>query len=355
MKLLVIGGTKFLGRHVVEAALAAGHRVTLFNRGLTNPHLYPEVEKLVGDRTLDLSPLQGRTWDAVVDTSGYVPRVVAASAKLLAPSVGHYTFISSLSVYSDFSAPVDETAPVATLEDEVTEEVTGATYGALKALCERAVEQAMPGRSLIARAGLIVGPYDPMNRFPYWLKRIPAGGEVLAPGSPAHPVQLIDGRDLAEWALRSAETSVSGVFNATGPAIPCAIGNVLSTISTVTGAAPRFVWVSDEFLQQKEIQPLDGAPLWVPPEYRYFFRADIRRALAAGLAYRPLADTTRDTLAWLQSAEAAEPEGERFGIRSGLSPEREAELLREWREMNGPSAERATPRVNEAEGDNSDE
>jgi len=346
MKLLVIGGTQFLGRHVVEAALASGHRVTLFNRGQTNPHLYPGVERLVGDRAVDLSPLRGRTWDAVVDTSGYVPRVVAASAGLLAGSVGHYTFISSLSVYSDFSSPIDEFAPVATLDDPATEEVTGATYGALKALCERAVEQALPGRSLIARAGLIVGPYDPMNRFPYWLKRIPRGGEVLAPGSAAHPVQLIDGRDLAEWALRSAETGVSGVFNVTGPAISCAIGNVLSTISAVTGATPRFVWVSDEFLQRKDIQPLDGAPLWVPQEYRYFFRADIRRGLAAGLTFRPLADTARDTLAWLGSPEAAErTDTERFGIRSGLSPEREAELLREWREANGLPAERPASAV----------
>ncbi len=194
MKVLVLGGTQFLGRHFVETALAQGHTVTLFNRGQTNPGLYPEVERITGDRTADLSPLRGRTWDAVIDTSGFVPRVVRSSAEALAPAAGHYIFISSLSVYRDFSAPVDEASPVETLDDPGVEEVTGATYGGLKALCEEAVLSALPGRSLIVRAGLIVGPYDPLNRFPYWLTRIPRGGDVLAPGSPAHPVQLIDAR-----------------------------------------------------------------------------------------------------------------------------------------------------------------
>ena len=335
MKLLVLGGTQFLGRHVVEAALAAGHRVTLFNRGQTNPHLYPEVEKLAGDRTLDLSPLRGRSWDAVVDTSGYVPRVVRASAQMLAASAGHYTFISSLSVYRDFSHPIDESAAVETIEDPAVEEVTGATYGALKALCEQAVRDAIPGQALVVRAGLIVGPYDPLNRFPYWLKRIPEGGEILAPGSAAHPVQLIDGRDLAEWILRCAESKVSGVFNATGPAVPCAIGNVLSTIATVTDARPRFIWVTDEFLQRKDVQPLDGVPLWAPQEYRYFFRADIRRALGAGIAFRPLASTVRDTLDWMRRDRDTGAGGGRLGIRAGLSPEREAALLAEWRAETG--------------------
>jgi 2'-hydroxyisoflavone reductase len=334
MRILVLGGTLFLGRHIVEAALSAGHEVTLFNRGQTNPHLYPEAEKLIGDRTADLSPLAGRHWDAVVDTSGYVPRVVRASSRLLAESVAHYTFVSSLSVYRDFSAPITETSPVATLEDELVEEVTGATYGALKTLCEHVVEEAFPGRSVSARAGLIVGPYDPLNRFPYWLKRIPRGGEVLAPGSPTHPVQLIDARDLAEWVLRCAQTGVSGAFNVTGPAVPCTLNNVLSTITEVTDAQPRFTWVPDDFLQRKEVQPLDGAPLWAPEEYRYFFRADIDRALRSGLTFRPLAETVRDTLAWLAS-DPPQQRGGRMGIQSGLSPDREAELLAEWRGESG--------------------
>jgi 2'-hydroxyisoflavone reductase len=203
---------------------------------------------------------------------------------------------------------------------------------------------ATSGESVIVRAGLIVGPYDPLNRFPYWLKRIPQGGDTLAPGSPAHPVQLIDARDLAEWMVRCAESKVSGVFNATGPAVPCAIGNVLSTIATVTGARPNFVWVTDEFLQRKDLQPLDGAPLWVPKEYGYFFKADIGRALAAGLAFRPLADTVRDTLDWLRSDPAEGEAGGRTGERAGLTAERESELLAEWREEAGhmPSASGAT-------------
>jgi 2'-hydroxyisoflavone reductase len=331
MKLLIIGGTQFLGRHFVETALAQGHKVTLFNRGQTNPGLYPEVEKLVGDRAADLAPLRGRTWDAVVDTSGYVPRVVRASVQLLNGKAGHYTFISSLSVYKDFESLVDEQASVQTLEDPNTEEVTGTTYGGLKALCEAAVLEAFPGQSLNVRAGLIVGPYDPLNRFRYWLNRIPRGGDVLAPGSPAHPVQLIDGRDIAAWALHCAETKVAGVFNTTGPAVPLTIGNVLATIATVSDARPNFVWVSDEFLVGQGIQPLDGVPMWVPPEYKHFFRVDIRKAVAAGLAFRPLADTARETLRWQESPQAQVPRASRVGIESGLTPEREAEMLADWR------------------------
>lgn len=331
MKVLVIGGTQFLGRHFVETALAQGHKVTLFNRGKTNPDLFPEVEKLVGDRAADLNALRGRTWDAVVDTSGYVPRVVRASAELLAGSVDHYIFISSLSVYRDFSTAVDEQSPLETLEDSTVEDVSGGTYGGLKALCEEVVLGALPGRSLIIRAGLIIGPYDPLNRFPYWLRRIPRGGDVLAPGSPANPVQLIDGRDIAAWALHCAETKVSGVFNTTGPGVPLTIGSVLSTIATVADAKPNLVWVSDEFLVGQGVQPLDGAPLWVPPEYRYFFRVDVQKARAAGLNCRPLADTTRDALAWIRTLPPGAQPQSRMGIESGLSPEREAEMLAEWR------------------------
>lgn len=331
MKILIIGGTQFLGRHFVETALAAGHTVTLFNRGRTNAELYPEVEKLVGDRTADLSALRGRSWDAVVDTSGFVPRVVRASAEQLKGNVGHYIYISSLSVYRDFAAPVDEGSPVETLDDQTIEDVTGGTYGGLKALCEQAVTETLPGQNLIVRAGLIVGPYDPMNRFPYWLRRIAQGGDVLAPGSPAHPVQLIDGRDIAAWALRCAETKASGVFNTTGPAIPLTIGNVLATIATVADAKPNLVWVSDEFLLGQSLQPLDSVPLWVPPEYGYFFHVDVRKAIAAGLTFRPLVETTRDTLAWLRSAgDQAQPRS-RMGIVSGLTPEQEAEMLAGWR------------------------
>ncbi len=331
MKVLIIGGTQFLGRHFVETALGQGHRVTLFNRGKTNPDLYPEVEKLLGDRASDLSALRGRSWDVAVDTSGYVPRVVKASAEMLSGSVGHYVFISSLSVYHDFSVPVDENSPLESLDDPNVEEVTGGTYGALKALCEDGVLGALPGRSHIIRAGLIVGPYDPLNRFPYWLRRIPQGGDVLAPGSPASPVQLIDGRDIAAWALHCAETKVSGVFNTTGPLVPLSLGDVLATVATVAEARPNLVWASDEFLVGQGVQPLDGVPLWVPPEYRYFFRVDVQRALGAGLTYRPLADTARDTLAWMHTLPPGARPQSRMGIESGLTPEREAEMLADWR------------------------
>ncbi|PYS75915.1 MAG: epimerase, partial [Acidobacteria bacterium] len=212
MKLLVLGGTKFLGRHLVASALARGDEVTLFNRGLHNTEIFPEVEKLRGERDGGLDALRGRRWDAVVDTSGYVPRVVRASAELLADSVGLYVFVSSVSVYADFSQPTDEGSPTATLEDESVEDLTGEAYGALKALCERAVEEVMPGRVLAARAGLIVGPFDPTVRFSYWTERIARGGEVLAPAPPRRQVQFIDARDLSEWILRMAQSRSAGVF-----------------------------------------------------------------------------------------------------------------------------------------------
>src|ERR1051325_6256679 len=217
MKILILGGTVFLGRHLVEAALARGHEVTLFNRG-NNPHLFPEVEKLRGDRDGGLDVLRGRRWDVVIDTSGFVPRIVRASAELLADTVELYVFISSLSVIADTRVPgADESAPVGTLDDPTIEDATGKAYGPLKALCEQAVEQVMPGRALNIRPGLIVGPHDPTGRFTYWPVRVARGGEVLAPGRPARQIQLVDVRDLAGWIIRLAEAGTSGLFNATGP------------------------------------------------------------------------------------------------------------------------------------------
>src|SRR5262249_55921530 len=245
MKLLILGGTIFLGRYLVEAALAAGHDVTLFNRGQHNPELYPEVEKLRGDRDGGLAALRGRRWDAVVDTSGYLPRVARASAELLADAVDHYTFISSISVYPHFrSLGTDESAPVDTLDDPNIEEVTGETYGPLKALCEQAAEQALPGRTLVIRPGLIVGPHDYSDRFTYWVRRVAQGGEVLAPERPDWHTQIIDVRDLAEWTLRMAERRLVGVYNATGPAYDLSFGQLLDTCRAVSGSDARFTWVS---------------------------------------------------------------------------------------------------------------
>ena len=230
MNLLILGGTIFLGRYLVEAALARGHQVTLFNRGQHNSELYPDVEKLRGDRDGGLDVLRGRRWDAVVDTSGYVPRVVRASAELLADAVEHYTFISSISVYPHFrSVGLDESAPVGTLDDPTVEEITGESYGPLKALCEQAVEQALPGRTLVIRPGLIVGPHDYSDRFTYWVRRVAQGGELLAPAHPDWHTQIIDVRDLAEWTLRMVERRQTGVYNATGPEYDLTFGQLLET------------------------------------------------------------------------------------------------------------------------------
>ena len=245
MDLLILGGTGFLGRHLVEAALADGHRPTLFNRGLSEPGLFPEIEKIEGDREGDLSPLSGRRWDAVIDTCGYVPRVVRASAGLLAGAVDHYTFVSSISVYSDDIEPgADEEAPVRELSDPTVEEVTGETYGGLKVLCEQAAEEEMLGRVLNVRPCLISGPHDPTDRFTYWPRRISAGGEVLVPDHPERNVQYIVVRDLASWIVKMSGERQTGTYHATGPAYKLQMGRMLEECEAVSGTDAEFVWVS---------------------------------------------------------------------------------------------------------------
>ncbi|HEX7975651.1 MAG TPA: SDR family oxidoreductase, partial [Anaerolineales bacterium] len=292
MKILILGGTVFLGRALVEAALQGEHTVTLFNRGRSNPELFPEVEKLIGDRNDSLAALQGRHWDAAIDTNGYYPRQVRNLAGLLAQAVDHYTFISSLSVYADNSQPgLAEDAPLAQMADETVEQVTGETYGPLKALCEQAAEQALPGRSLILRPGLIVGPHDPTDRFTYWPHRVAQGGETLAPGRPARPVQFIDVRDLAEWNLRMVEASKTGVYNANGPAQPLSMEEVLETCRRVSASDARFTWASEAYLLEHKVEPWSQIPLWVPesdPEMAGFFAFDSSKAIAAGLTFRTL-------------------------------------------------------------------
>ncbi|MDQ4077198.1 MAG: SDR family oxidoreductase [Chloroflexota bacterium] len=325
MKLLILGGTVFVGRHIVRAALARGHEVTLFNRGQHNPDLFPEVEKLRGDRDGDLSALEGRRWDAVIDTSGYVPRVVRASAELLAEKVKHYTFISSISVYDDFSEPgIDETRSVGTLADESVEEVTGETYGPLKALCEQAAEAALPGRVLVIRPGLIVGPYDPTHRFTYWPRRVAAGGEVLAPGNPEQPVQFIDVRDLAQWIVQMVEAKQTGVFNATGPEAPITIGEFLDACRSTLNGAAWFTWVDESFLLEEGVTPFTEMPLWVPEEMAALHTASIDKAVAAGLELRPIEHTIESTFAWDATRPGDTP------LRAGLSHERERELLKKY-------------------------
>ncbi len=318
MRILLLGGPKFLGRAVIDAALERGHEVTLFNRGTTGAGLYPELERIVGDRDGGLDGLRGREWDAVVDTSGYLPRLVGASAALLADAVGHYVFVSSISVYASFAEVVDEGSPVAELTEPGSEDV-GRDYGALKALCERAVEDALPGRSASIRAGLIVGPHDPTGRFTYWPHRIARGGDTLVPGPAWRPIQLIDVRDLAAWILAVAEERLSGPFNATGPTT---MGAVVDAARRVAGSSARSVEVDDAFLAAQEVGEWMELPLWVDTRndaWRHFLEVDVSRATAAGLTFRPLDETVAATLAEAETVDGV-----------GLTPERERELLAAW-------------------------
>ncbi|MFO7653390.1 MAG: NAD-dependent epimerase/dehydratase family protein [Candidatus Krumholzibacteriia bacterium] len=328
LQLLILGGTAFLGPHTVDAARARGHEVTLFNRGRTNPELFPDLEKLHGDRDDDLDALRNRRWDVVIDNSGYVPRHVRLSAELLAPAVDHYIFISTISVYADFDPPyLDETYPVGTLEDEGVEEVTGTTYGPLKALCERAAETAMPGRTTVVRPGLIVGPLDRSDRFTYWPARVHRGGEVLAPGDGTDFTQFIDVRDLAEFIVHCAEQRPGGIYNADAPPDSLTMHQFLETCRTAIAGDARLTWVDADFLAEHEVAPWSQMPVWLPPGLEPAMgRISTARARRAGLGRRPLEATIRDTLAWWLT----EPEERRARPRAGITAEREAELLAAW-------------------------
>lgn len=323
MKILMIGGTVFLGRHTVASALAHGHTVTLFNRGQHNPDLFPEVEKIHGDRNGDLSALRGRQWDAVIDFCGYVPREVSALATALAGSVERYVFISSVSVYADLDKvnDIDESGAVGKIEDESTETVTGETYGPLKALCEQAAERAFPGQALFIRPGLIVGPNDPSDRFTYWPVRVAKGGPVLCPGNPNWETQIIDARDLADWTIQLVEAKATGVFNATGPNRKLTFGEVIETSKDVSGSNAQWVWADEKWLLDAGVEPWMGLPLWLGGGDMV---VSIKRAVDSGLAFRPLADTIRDTLAW----EATRPTDHPW--RAGLPADKEADLLERW-------------------------
>jgi 2'-hydroxyisoflavone reductase len=317
VRLLVLGGTKFLGRAAVETAVARGHELTLYNRGETNPELFPEAEKLRGDRTAGLDALRGREWDAVLDPSGYVPAVVRGSAEVLAGATGHYLFISSISVYASLAARNGEGSPLAELgempDDRLLEDYSN--YGALKVLCEEAVADAFGEVHAIVRPGLIVGAHDPTGRFTYWPHRVARGGEVLAPAPPERRVQFIDVRDLGSWLVDLSERRAAGIYNATHPGHPW--GEVLETCREVASSDATFTWAPDSFLAEREVGEWMELPLWIhAPEDVGMHDTDVSRAIAAGLTFRPLADTVRDTL------ELAQPTAE-----AGLNPEREAELL----------------------------
>ncbi len=328
MRLLVLGGTAFLGRRLVRAAVDRGHEVTTFTRGQTNPDLFPEVERLTGDREDDLSALSGREFDVAIDTSGYLPRVVRASAELLAGSIESYVFVSSISVYEDADRLTEET-PLQSAVDPDIEDV-GAHYGALKALCEQVAEAALPGRTLIIRPGLVAGPHDYTGRFSYWPRRVEEGGEVLAPGSPEALVWVIDVRDLADWTIRMAERRATGIYNAAGPSSALTIGELLEECRTITGSGARFTWADDGFLLAHGVAPYTELPLWLPAEAGGYPRIDFARATAAGLTHRPIGDTIR---AVLGEGESGAVPVDAFGLPrrpAGLEPARERELLDAW-------------------------
>lgn len=328
MKLLILGGTVFLGRHIVFQAAKRGHEVTLFNRGRTNADLFDAFEVLHGDRDdgeEGLAALGDRTWDAVIDTSGYTPRIVGTSARALADRVGRYAFISSISVLADHDTQLqDEDTELAALPDDADPDVvTGETYGPLKALCEAEVREAFGERALVIRPGLIVGPFDPTDRFTYWPRRVARGGAVLAP-HPEQPVQFIDARDLAEWIVRLLEDDVGGTFFATGPRDRLEFAQLLVTCQAMTAAFAEFVHVPDAFLLEHDVAPFTGLPLWVPAPHHGFLDVDLSRAAEAGLTVRPLGETIVDTLNW----DATRPDDTQ--IAAGLPYEREQELVAEW-------------------------
>jgi len=340
MKILIIGGTKFLGRHLVEAALERNHELTLFNRGTSSTH--PAVESIHGDRRFDLARLEGRRWDAVIDTCGYLPDVVRESVEVLAGSVDRYVFISSQSAYADVSKRgVTESETLATLTGEQLEEAQriepygenyGKLYGGLKATCEQSVTDVMQKRTIIVRPGLIVGPDDPTDRFTYWVVRVAQGGEVLAPANPAKKIQFIDVRDLAEWVVQIIEEKESGTYNATGQPNTISMEDLLTECKKVSDSNAWFTWASEEFLLQKPVMAWSEMPLWLPedaaPHLDGFMFINIDRALQTGLTFRSLNETVSDTLNWYRANRTGSE------MKAGIDPVREKTLLREWIEMS---------------------
>ncbi len=331
-KILILGGTNFIGPHQVEYALSRGHEVTLFNRGRTNPHLFPDVEKLVGDRNDDLSVLEGRRWDVVVDNSAIRPAWVDLSANLLKDACERYVFVSTRSVYADTSrVPMSSAAPVWTYESAGVE--PGAErlpYGLSKALAEQVVRDAFgEGRTLVFRPGLIIGPGDTTDRFTYWPARIHRGGEVLAPGDGADPVQIIDVRDFAEWLVRMIEAEESGTYNVVGPRTPRPMAELLYGIRAVTTAETTFTWVDADFAVNAGLRPYAELPVWRPARGRFagFARFDLTPEVRKGLTFRSLADTSASTLEY----HLARPPERQAAFRSGMSAEREREVLDLWR------------------------
>lgn len=334
MKILFLGGTQFVGRHMVSACLAKGYEVSLFNRGKTNADLFPQAEKIIGDRDGGLDPLEGRTWDIVVDVNGYVPRLVRDAAEKLKGAVGQYIFVSTGSVY-DFpklQPYSDENAPLQTLEDETTEEWMGPAYGGLKVLCENVVQDLYPQNHLILRLGVVAGPYDPTDRVTYWVTRVAKGGEMLAPGGPELRTQFIDARDLADFTLIGMEKPLNGIYNTIGNSISWS--HFLDACKQASRSDATFTWVNDmQFLGENvdlRARPFGTIPMAVPPEFADIMTIKSDKALDDGMVFRSCLNTARDVLAWENTRPAEE---ERV---AGLTPEQEQDLLAKWqtREAN---------------------
>jgi 2'-hydroxyisoflavone reductase len=339
LRILILGGTGFTGPYQVRYALSRGHKVTTFNRGKTHPGELPaEVEQLIGDRNGKLDALKNRQWDVVIDNPTTLPVWVRDAAQILKDNTERYVFISTISVYGEPKTGPDENAPTEKYEGtdpykETIEAMKASgykTYGPLKVLSEKEAEKWFPGKTLIIRPGLIVGPRDETDRFTYWPVRIERGGDVLAPGSQNDPVQFIDARDLAEWTIRMVESRETGIYNATGPANPLGIGGMLEGIKDALKSVATFTWVAEAFLAQQKVEPWSDMPVWTGKESG-LARAKIDRALSKGLTFRPLGETARDTLAWFKSL----PQDRQSKLRAGLTPEREAEVLAAWRKQPG--------------------
>ncbi|MDQ3022571.1 MAG: NAD-dependent epimerase/dehydratase family protein [Bacteroidota bacterium] len=324
MNILILGGTVFLGRALVNSALTRNHNITLFNRGIHNPEIFPEAEKLTGDRNGNLDALKGRTFDAVIDTCGHVPRIVRESAELLKDSTAHYTFISSISAYKDFSKNgINEDSEAAVVTDGKTDEMTMENYGPLKALCEKAVEEVYKDRALNIRPGLIVGENDWSDRFTYWIHRISQGGKVLAPDAKKSHTQFIDVKDLADWIIKMSEEKKSGLYNATGPDYNLTLEKLFDECRKVSGSDAEIVWVSEKYLADENVTPWTEIPLWVQEEDAGVNNVDVSKAIKHGLKFRPLAETLKDTLEFDKTRKD-------YTLRAGLKADKEVELLSKW-------------------------
>jgi 2'-hydroxyisoflavone reductase len=334
LSILILGGSGFIGPHEVRYAVGRGHKVTVFNRGKTHHGELPDgIEQLIGDRNGQLDALKNRKWDVVIDDPAILPAWVRDTAQILKGNVERYVFISTISVYADPGKGVDESAPLQKYEGadpykETLEAMKASgfkTYGPLKALSEQEAEKWFPGKTLIVRPGLIVGPGDQTDRFTYWVVRMQRGGEVLAPGTPDDPVQFIDARDLAEWVIRMAENRDNGIYNATGPAKPLTMGGMLDAMKSALKSNASLTWVPYDFLKQHDVHAWSDMPVWAGDELG-LARSKIDRALGKGLSFRPLSDTVHDTLTWFQSL----PPDRQSKLQAGLPAEREAEVLAAW-------------------------